>query len=256
VDKIRRGLRTDLLTRGRVVVVGLGGIGLIVTRYLVLFLAAFRDDEFRVLLCDGDQFEPGNRYRMDVPDFDNKAVAVAASLAPTLGRPGLHLRSVPEYVTAKNVKRLIQPGDVVFLCVDNHATRKLVSDHCRRLADVVLLSGGNDGVEDGQSGTYGNVQVYVRQGGVDRNPPLDHFHPEISSPADRNPAELDCMELAADGAPQLLFANLAVASTLCNALLRLLMDGTQRMYDEVCFDIAEAISTPHWLLAPPRERPA
>jgi len=32
--------------------------------------------------------------------------------------------------------------DLVLLAVDNHATRKLVSDHCARLDNVCLISGG------------------------------------------------------------------------------------------------------------------
>jgi molybdopterin/thiamine biosynthesis adenylyltransferase len=246
VEAIRRRLHIELLTRGRVVIIGLGGIGLILSRYLTLFLSAF-EEEFRVLLCDGDAFEPANRYRMDVPDFDNKAVAVADQLSELFGRPGLHLRWLPEFVTPQNVEQVIQPGDCVFLCVDNHATRKLASDRCRELPDVVLISGGNDGIEHGQQGTYGNVQVYVREGGRDRTAPLDRFHPEIASPPDRNPADLDCLELAAAGAPQLLFANLAIASAMANALLRLLMSGDQAMYDEVCLDVLEATTAPQWL---------
>lgn len=247
IQAIRRQLRVELLTRGRVVIVGLGGIGLILSRYLTLFLASFAEEEFRLLLCDGDAFEPANRYRMDVPDFDNKAAAVADQLSQLFGRSGLHLRWIPEFVTPANLEQVIQTGDCVFLCVDNHATRKLVSDRCRQLSDIVLISGGNDGVEHGQQGTYGNVQVYVREAGRDRTAPLDRFHPEIATPLDHNPAELDCMEQAAAGTPQLLFTNLAIASAMANALLRLLMCGDRPIYDEVCLDIVEATSVPQWL---------
>lgn len=246
INTIRRRLGVEFLTRGRIVIIGLGGIGLILSRYLTLFLAAFTE-EFRVLLCDGDAFEPANRYRMDVPEFDNKAVAVADELAQLFGRGGLHLRWVPEYVTAENVQQVIQSGDCVFLCVDNHATRKLVSDHCGQLQNVVLISGGNDGVEHDQHGTYGNVQLYVRDDGRDRTAPLDRFHPEIAAPSDRNPAELDCLDLVTSGTPQLLFANLAIASAMANALLRLLMCHDEQPYDEVCLDILEATSVPQWL---------
>ena len=163
VDTIRRQLGVEFLTRGRIVVIGLGGIGLILSRYLTLFLAAFTE-EFRVVLCDGDAFEPANSYRMDIPDFDNKAVAVADQLAQLFGRSGLHIRWVPEYVTAENVEQVIQSADCVFLCVDNHATRKFMSKYCGQLTDVVLIFGGNDGVESSQQGTYGNVQLYVPRG--------------------------------------------------------------------------------------------
>ena len=41
----------------------------------------------------------------------------------------LAFRSRPEYVTEDNVARLIGEGEVVFLMVDNHASRHLVSRH-------------------------------------------------------------------------------------------------------------------------------
>lgn len=248
VETVAAGLDLAPLTRGRVVVVGLGGIGLILARYLTLFLSSLRGHEFRLLLCDGDSFEPANAYRMDVPDYDNKAAAVARELGERFSRPGLSVRWLPEYVTPKNARKVVAEGDCVFAALDNHASRRLLSRRCARLQDVVLISGGNDGVEDGQRGTYANVQVYIRAGGRDLNPPLEQFHPEIARPADRSPAELDCLQLAGGGgAPQLLFTNLAAAAAMCSALLRLLTPGDERMYDEVCLDVFEAVSRPHWL---------
>ncbi|HEV3255660.1 MAG TPA: ThiF family adenylyltransferase [Gemmataceae bacterium] len=249
VQTLGRRLRLDILTRGRVVLIGLGGTGLILARHVVLFLSAFRTHEFRVIFVDGDAFAPENTYRMDVPGYQNKAAAVAGELGERFGRPGLHLRWIPEYVTPRNVKKAIAEGDCVLAAVDNHATRRVIGRRCSRLKDVVLISGGNDGVEDSRPGTYANVQVYVRARGRDLHPTLDRFHPEIARPADRNPAELDCMELAAGSAPQLLFSNLAVASAMCNALFRLLTPAKEPMYDEVSLDIFEAISTPHWFLS-------
>jgi hypothetical protein len=246
VQAIARQLKLDLLTRGRVVQIGLGGIGLPLARLVVQFLASFREQEIRVVLCDGDAFEPDNLYRMDVPGFGNKAAAVAGELAERFGRSGLHLRWVPEYLTAKHARKVITEGDLVLAAVDNHFTRKLVSDRCRRLKDVALISGGNDGVEDGRRGTYGNVQVYARVGGRDRHPPLDRFHPEIARPADRNPADLDCLELAGAHAPQISLVNAAVATAMAGALLRLLM-SPEEMYDELALDIFEGVSVPHRL---------
>jgi hypothetical protein len=235
-----------------VVQVGAGGIGHILAPNVVQFLAALLPDKaVRIVLCDGDLFEPRNTYRMDVPDFDNKAVAVATDLERRFGRPGLQIRAVPQHMTRQNVAQIIRCGDCVMLAVDNHNTRSLASERCAQLDDVVLISGGNDGVESGRTGTYGSVQVFIRVGGRDRTAPFGRFHPEIANPADRNPADvLDCMEAQAQGAAQLRFANLAVASAMCNALLRLLMLPAQPMYDEVCLDILEAISMPQWLSSP------
>jgi molybdopterin/thiamine biosynthesis adenylyltransferase len=249
-DVIAGSLSLEVLTRGRIVLIGLGGIGLVLARYLVLFLSAFRDREFRLVFVDGDAFEPSNTYRMDVPDFANKAASVAADLQARFGRSGLHLRWVPEYVTARNVSRIIKDGDAVFAAVDNHSTRRVIGRRCARLKNVVLISGGNDGVEGGQAGTYGNVQVYARSDSIDLHPKLEEFHPEIAAPVDRNPAEQDCMELSAGSAPQLLFTNLSVAATMCNALLRLLTPGSAPGYDEVCLDVLAAKCTPHRLFVP------
>src|SRR5207248_1631829 len=81
-----------------------------------------------------------------------------------LGACDVAVAAVPEYVTPENVDRLIRPGDHVLLCVDNHPTRKLVSEHCGTLESAALFSGGNDGVEPpDRLGTYGNVQVYLRR---------------------------------------------------------------------------------------------
>jgi ThiF family len=250
IQTIAGQLRLDLLKRGRIVQIGLGGIGQILSRYLTLFLSSLKDHEFRVLYVDGDAFEPDNSYRMDVPDFLNKAEATCRALEERFGRPGLHLRWVPEYVTPKNIRRIIGEGDFVLAGLDNHKSRLLLSRRLRKLKNGVLISGGNDGVEPdtSQRGTYGNVQVYVRVRGTDLTPPLERFHPEIATPADKSPAELDCLELAGAGAPQLGFANLAVASAMCNAVLRLVMPGKERVYDEVCFDVFEGVSSPHWLL--------
>ena len=89
--------RLDLapLLKGRIVVIGLGGIGSILARYLTIFLAAL-DDPFRLVLCDGDAFEPGNSYRMDVPSFENKALSMSAELSRHFSRDGLSIRAVPQ----------------------------------------------------------------------------------------------------------------------------------------------------------------
>jgi molybdopterin/thiamine biosynthesis adenylyltransferase len=247
-------LQTEIVTRGRVVVIGLGGIGLHVVRPLATFLASLGDaagHTIELVLCDGDVFAPENTYRMDVPDFGNKAEVVAQELLARLAASPLAVRWVDEYVTAANVAPCVRERDCVLLACDNHATRKLVGAHCGTLTDVVLISGGNDGIEDGQRGTYGNIQVFVRKDAHDLTAPLPQFHPEIAQPADQVPDAMNCLEAIAAGAPQLVFVNLAVASAMCNALLRLMMPPAgERMYDEVALDIRDAVSAPHWLSGP------
>jgi hypothetical protein len=225
--------------------IGLGGVGGIAARYLVGFLAA-ASDPVRVLLIDGDEFEPRNAERMLFSSCGNKASVVRDDLLEFVEGGSLTLAAVEEYVSAGNLQRLIVEGDVVLLCVDNHATRKLVSDHCRGLRNVCLISGGNDGVgEDGagrtQRGSFGNVQVHRRREGVDETPPIDAFHPEIESPRDSLPDDVSCSE-AVLSVPQLLFTNLATASALLNAFF--LHACRELRYPELCFDIAEGLMRP------------
>jgi molybdopterin/thiamine biosynthesis adenylyltransferase len=74
--------------------------------------------------------------------------------------PNIHFRSKGEYLTDDNIIMAIREDDVVFMGVDNHATRKFVSDRCEELNNVVLISGGNDYKD-------GNVITYIRQNGCD-----------------------------------------------------------------------------------------
>ncbi len=192
-------------------------------------------------LVDGDSYEERNRERVVFQSYDNKAVAKAHEFA-TATSNRVAVIPVPRYVTSGNARRLIEEGDIVFLCVDNHATRKTVNSRCGRLNDVALFSGGNDGIEGEQEGTFGNVQVYLREGGQDVSNSLTRFHPEIARPGDKSPAQMGCAALAAQSAPQLLFTNLAVASAMLGAFYSWLHGRLS--YEEVYLDISLGKMTP------------
>lgn len=233
--------------------IGLGGVGGIVARYLLLFLGA-SGAAMRVVFIDGDAFETRNAERMAFSRPGNKAGVVADDLAPLVADSNLLLSTVEEYVTPDNLVRLIHERDTVLLAVDNHATRQLVGEYCGlELDDVCLISGGNDGVGGDSTGralrgTYGNVQVHRRRGGVDETPALATLHPEIAQPKDRLPSDPSCTE-AMLSVPQILFTNLATASAMLNAFL--LEVSGELSYGELCFDIAEGVMRPVW--APPAE---
>src|SRR5262249_6226658 len=146
--------------------------------------------------------------------------------------------------------------DIVILAVDNHATRKIVNDHCAaKLEDVCLISGGNDGVGQGRAGrtsrgTYGNCQVYLRCGGQEVSPSLTRYHPEIQNPAHHLPTEVGCAELVTS-VPQILFTNLATASAILNALWLYLCGALH--YSELSFDIADGLMRPSALPGPRSE---
>jgi hypothetical protein len=227
----------DLADDCRLKVIGLGGIGCAVLQYLAVFLKSL-DRPVRLVLIDGDRFEIANNRRMIFQAVGNKAEVKAAETVAWLGDCEVSVVAVPQYVTVESVEKLILPGDHVFLCVDNHPTRKLVSEHCARLPSVALFSGGNEGVDPPRErGTYGNVQVYLRQDGRDRTAPLTRFHPEIANPKGKLPSEASCVELAAS-TPQILFTNLAVASAMLNAFFAYICG--RLTYQEVKLDVLEA----------------
>jgi molybdopterin/thiamine biosynthesis adenylyltransferase len=225
-------------------VIGLGGVGGVLARYAGTWLAHL-ERELPMVLIDGDEFEQRNAARQLFQRCGNKAEVLAEQLIEGLGE-GLAVTAVPEYVTPANVQRLVREGDLVLLAVDNHATRKLVSDRCAQLREVCLISGGNDGLGPDSSGrdqrgTYGNVQIHWREGAEDRTPSIDRLHPEIAEPADRRPDEASCGELMAS-VPQILFTNLATASAMLNALRAYLEDDLR--YAEACFDVLDARMRP------------
>ncbi|MBW2274717.1 MAG: ThiF family adenylyltransferase [Deltaproteobacteria bacterium] len=248
----RAGLEPRPEDLGAVKLIGLGGTGGIVARYLVTYLASL-DVPLRLVLIDGDDFEPRNAERMLFSRDGNKAAVVQEELAGTLGETQLTLTAVEHFVTPENVGQLLHDGDVVLLAVDNHATRKLVAEFCaRNLDDVCLISGGNDGVGRDSlgrvvGGTYGNVQVHLRREGRDRTPSLLAYHPEIASPADTLPSEASCSE-AIVSVPQILFANLASASAMLNAFYLHVCRALD--YAEVCFDIRDGLMRPIELPVP------
>jgi molybdopterin/thiamine biosynthesis adenylyltransferase len=244
--------RDDLLPPGAAVkVIGLGGVGGIVVRYLAVFLASLMRP-LRLVLIDGDTFEPANASRMYFARTGNKAAVVRDDLLGHFSDAPLSIIAIPEYVVPENLERLLHDGDVVLLAVDNHPSRKALSDFCGRLRNVCLISGGNDGVGKDASGnelrgTYGNCQIFIRRDGEDASPPLTRYHPEIREPADRLPTEKGCDELVAS-VPQILFANMTAAAAMLNAFWLYVCGALP--YSEVAFDIAEGLMRPVDLPAP------
>lgn len=204
-------------------VIGVGGIGGALVPFLARLLDA-REPPARLTLIDGDDFEARNRMRQAVPAYGNKATVLASDLVRTFDR--LSVRAVPEYVGEENVGVLLAEGDYVMVAADNHPTRRVVSDHCGRLRDVVVISGGNE-VHDG------NVQVFIRRGGEEIRPPLTRYHPEIAGAA--GPLPGDGCDVQASSVPQLLVTNLAVASAMLNAFYASLQGIPA--YEEAYLDI-------------------
>jgi len=236
-DKIQRC--SSRLAGRSIKVVGLGGIGTPVAQAVAQFLAygAIRSTLF---LIDGDTFEEKNRERVLFRSGGNKAISKAAELSETSG-DRLTIIPVPRYVTPGNVRRLVEECDIVLLAVDNHVSRRCLSNCCSKLKNVVLISGGNDGIEKDKDGTFGNVIVFVREGGRNLTSGLTRFHPEIATPPDKRPDQVGCAALA-HSSPQLLFTNLAVAAAMLGAFYAY-ANGMLK-YEEIFLDIVQAKVTP------------
>lgn len=217
----------------KVKVIGCGGIGLCVLNVLPRYLTYLADYDPDLSLIDGDSYEDNNRVRQAFARKGNKAEVTTEAIRAAF--PNLYCWTTAEYITEDNVCMLIRENDVVFSCVDNHATRKLLSDRCQQLHNVVLISGGND-YEDG------NVQIHVRKDGVDLTKPIaNQYHPEIANPQDKNPGDsvrhsgCDAQQVSA---PQILITNNSVAAVMLNAFydwLQGVFDGKKK-YDEVYAD--------------------
>lgn len=223
----------------RIVIIGLGGIGSWVLQALAPFLN-FHTDAWNLVLVDGDEYEEKNRARQAFEELGDKAVVQASWVARKFSR--LSVQAVTQYISADGaddtvpVTEMIRSGDIVFSCLDNHKTRKLIADHCVCLRDVVLISGGNDY-------TDGNVQIFVRQSGQDKTCRIDKYHPELAEPRDKAPYEMSCEELAVS-VPQLIFANLTAAVSMLNTFYVWEQKKLDWQKPEVYFDIVGNTVTP------------
>jgi molybdopterin/thiamine biosynthesis adenylyltransferase len=223
----------------KIVIVGLGGIGSWVVQALCPFLA-FSKKSWTLVLVDGDEYEEKNRARQAFDELGPKAEIQTSWVARKY--PNIAVRSITQYLSADGaedtypVSEAIQSGDIVFSCVDNHKTRKMVADHCAKLRDIVLISGGNDY-------TDGNVQIFVRVAGENKTCTLEKYHEEIAQPRDKAPYELSCEELASSS-PQLIFANLMAATLMLNTFYAWEQKKLDWQKPEVYFDILANAATP------------
>lgn len=209
----------------QIVIIGLGGIGSILCDKISRFSNFKKDQETSITLVDGDYYEEKNFERQDFFSLGNKASVKASELKSRY--ENIEFKDIPYFIDETIVDKVITEGDTVFLAVDNHKTRKLVSDYAKNLKDITIISGGNDL-------TDGNVQIYVRKGGENLTPSLTDYHPEIENPEDKLPNEMSCEELQ-NSEPQLFFTNLGVATIMCWSFYNIKnMDLTN---SEIYFDI-------------------
>jgi len=212
-------------------IIGLGGVGSILIERLCRFLNYSQvDTSFVITLIDGDEYEDKNLERQEFIRLGNKAEIKASELK--IKYLNLIIEYITEYITVDTITRGIGEKDIVFLCVDNHKTRMVVSNYCKTLNDVILISGGNEL-------TDGNVQIFIRKGGVNITPDLCTYHPEIATPDDRSPDEMSCEELS-KSEPQLYFTNLSVATIMCWAYYNVVVQQNINA-SEIYFDMSRMV---------------
>lgn len=220
------------------VVVGLGGIGSALVDPLARFLNFWEPKEtHRLLLIDGDIYEPKNleRQAFDEEGIEvNKAEYHADRLTNLFERLSVSFSS--EFINMDNVSEYIDEGNAVFGCLDNHATRKVIQEHCLLLNNSLYISGGNELYD-------GNVQVHQRIDGEDITVPIWTMHEEIKYPTDKSPEDMSCQELMSVE-PQLLFTNFMVAAMMLNAFFVFKDRKGKAPYSEVYFDILENKTRP------------
>lgn len=209
-----------------ITIIGLGGVGSILAERMCRFLNYAKDLTADILLVDGDKYEHKNYERQEFTRMGNKADIKSTELQMKFSE--LRFDICDSFVNEKNIADIIDEGDIVFLCVDNHKTRMIVSNYCKELQDVILISGGNEF-------TDGNVQIYVRKGRKDLTPDLCAYHPEIANPDDKLPEEMSCEELSKSD-PQLYFTNLGVATLMCWSFYNVVIKE-QYERSEVYFDM-------------------
>ena len=219
------------MTTPRIRVIGAGGIGLCLLPTLCRFLnygsEKFSFSNPELWIADGDNYEIKNAARQRFTRSDNKAVETAKLIIAEY--PKIDARAFPNYVTEENVASIVQENDIIFSCVDNHATRRMLSEYCGSMDNVVLISGGNEY-------TDGNIQVYVRKNRRDITLPLNSkYHPEIASPPDENPGQATGCAALAPSSPKLLITNNFVAALMLNAFYAVLTNNLA--YDEAFADV-------------------
>jgi len=189
----------------KIYIVGLGGIGSELSEKISRFINYSIKDSFDIVLIDGDSYEHKNLERQVFENMKNKAESKLEELNRKF--KNICFSSFNDYINKDNINSIIKDNCIIFICVDNHPTRKLISDHASKLNNVILISGGNE-YEDG------NAQLFIKLNGNSLTPKITDYHPEIENPVGKMPHEMSCEELS-QSEPQLYFANCFAAILMC-----------------------------------------
>jgi molybdopterin/thiamine biosynthesis adenylyltransferase len=208
-------------------IIGLGGIGSVLVNTISRFLNSNENlKPITIKLVDGDDYEYKNISRQEFYNYGNKANVKKRELSNRF--QDIDYLDFQMFLDENNISEIVTENSIVFVSVDNHKTRRLVSNYAKKLNNVIVISGGNEL-------TDGNIQIFIRKGGENVTPSLTDYHPEIENPLDKSPDEMSCEELS-HAEPQLYFTNFMVAGHMCSAFYNIIERNNYKI-SEVYFDI-------------------
>ena len=208
-------------------IIGLGGIGSVLVNSISRFLNSNENlKPITIKLVDGDDYEYKNISRQEFYNYGNKANVKKRELSNRF--QNIDYLDFQMFLDENNISEIVTENSIVFVSVDNHKTRRLVSNYAKKLNNVIVISGGNEL-------TDGNIQIFIRKGGENVTPSLTDYHPEIENPLDKSPDEMSCEELS-HAEPQLYFTNFMVAGHMCSAFYNIIERNNYKI-SEVYFDI-------------------
>ena len=119
-------LGQEKLTRSRVLIVGLGGLGSPVAMYL----AASGIGE--LVICDNDNVDLTNLQRQTIHNTETIGISKVQSATKAISKinPEINVVPVQEYVDEKRLQKLVKEVDIVVDASDNFATRHTINQVC------------------------------------------------------------------------------------------------------------------------------
>ena len=119
-------LGQEKLTRSRVLIIGLGGLGSPVAMYL----AASGIGE--LVLCDNDNVDLTNLQRQTIHNTETIGISKVQSATKAIAKinPEISVVPVQEYVDEKRLQKLVKEVDIVVDASDNFATRHTINQVC------------------------------------------------------------------------------------------------------------------------------
>lgn len=211
-------------------IIGAGGTA----SHLIPALRRMLGDGDIVHIWDGDKVEEKNLVRQMF-----EAHEIGAPKARVYeDRYGQQFVAHMMYVGEDNIDRVLKNDDVVFICADNMAVRRIIADKAETLDDITIINGGNEMFT-------GSCQMYKRVGGQNLSPNITYHAPEMYN-TDPDMASLSCAEIAElPGGEQTMLANMTVAALMLQAywqadLVWLPHNTPDKMATKVTFDINKA----------------